>query len=581
MTVYSDQFLADANPENIRNIILQQGRDIEALKQSVIELQSLSSIADEGGDLGQFSGTMEAMGLLQSVMLDQAVIGDIVIVSKGSGALAADVEDTATTVDFGRAMDTGDWVKVQGKDINGDTQAEWMLVGALVEDTTYNVTRDVDGSGANGWAMKTPFSIIGQEGDSRIELVAGTNASIQLITQGATWDDYTVQASMSTVDGAIVAGSGSVRLDSSGITLLNAIINGSIVKNDGGSWDITHTAQVGSNQNKMKFGLASNALNNDSEAVWELEDLDAVSPNLLTTNAGFEVGNTSGWTATVTSGSFSVFASLVDSYDGTYHARSIGNKSNTPVGKLETATANRATVAAETQYKVSFAAKHYLRSGSAMQVYVDFYNAGGTLLSSVLVYSPTSASVVPWTLIDTVITSPASASKAGIRAQISLAHYQAYIGIDAAYIGAVPDKVGMKLTPEGVVIGLDGTPISGVKIGTYTPTVSLGTNMDSVGSVIANVVKFGNFYLVWGSITNINPTAANAITTFNITLPVSLIFDNNGQLNGGFARRGAAGATPFTGGSVSGSAGGSTASFVWTPTHADARTYSFWFFFWA
>jgi len=50
---FSNQFLADADPENLRNIIQQQGQELEELKQSVLEFQRVSNVAEEGGELGE------------------------------------------------------------------------------------------------------------------------------------------------------------------------------------------------------------------------------------------------------------------------------------------------------------------------------------------------------------------------------------------------------------------------------------------------------------------------------------------------------------------------------------------------
>ena len=46
---YSDQFLGDADPQNLLNIIRKQGQDIEELRQSVLAVQQLKSVAEEFG----------------------------------------------------------------------------------------------------------------------------------------------------------------------------------------------------------------------------------------------------------------------------------------------------------------------------------------------------------------------------------------------------------------------------------------------------------------------------------------------------------------------------------------------------
>jgi hypothetical protein len=165
-----------------------------------------------------------ARGELKTFLLtssNQMAVGGSIIVSQDSGKLGADVSSGATTVNFGKAMTTGDWIKIQGPDSAGSNALEWMLIGSNVSGFTYNVTRNVDGSGANNWLKDTPFVVIGASGDSRIEIVAGASGSIQLITQGAAWNTQTVQASMSTVAGAITAGGGDVTIDQFGLLFKN------------------------------------------------------------------------------------------------------------------------------------------------------------------------------------------------------------------------------------------------------------------------------------------------------------------------------------------------------------------------
>jgi len=77
------------------------------------------------------------------------------------------------------------WVLVRSYDAVLETPAaEYIAVGSLLHYTTYHVTRDVDGSGANDWAAGTPFLVLGEEGDGRIELNAYDTPRIQILQQG-------------------------------------------------------------------------------------------------------------------------------------------------------------------------------------------------------------------------------------------------------------------------------------------------------------------------------------------------------------------------------------------------------------
>ncbi len=115
-----------------------------------------------------------------------SLVGGWLIIPKDQGSYAADVAAGATTVDFGKAMTVGDFVVSRAS-----LKVEYMQVGTLVSGTTYNVTRNLDGSGANDWPAGTPFLVLGTTGDGRIELNAYDTPRIQIIEQGATYNAQT------------------------------------------------------------------------------------------------------------------------------------------------------------------------------------------------------------------------------------------------------------------------------------------------------------------------------------------------------------------------------------------------------
>lgn len=115
------------------------------------------------------------------------VTGGWWMVPHGSGTLSADVASGDTTIDFGRAMTNGDFAFLRG---NG--QVEYLQVGSLVSGTTYNVTRNLDGSGANAWPQGHVYVIRGQSGDGNIQFDAQTGGPrISIFTQGATYNAET------------------------------------------------------------------------------------------------------------------------------------------------------------------------------------------------------------------------------------------------------------------------------------------------------------------------------------------------------------------------------------------------------
>lgn len=126
---------------------------------------------------------LEALVFAQNTI---TLLGGWLMICKNEGTFPLDVPDDAVKIDFGMAMTINDFVlcRAAGK-------VEYIRVNALDSGTTYLVTRNLDGSGANDWAAGTPFAVLGQSGDGRIELNAYDTPRIQVVTQGATYNAQT------------------------------------------------------------------------------------------------------------------------------------------------------------------------------------------------------------------------------------------------------------------------------------------------------------------------------------------------------------------------------------------------------
>lgn len=114
------------------------------------------------------------------------LLGGWLLITKDEGALVGDVLVADTTIDFGKSMTVGDFVLMRAS-----LKMEYMQVGAVVSGTIYNVTRNLDGSGANDWAGGTPFAVLGTSGNGRIELNAYDSPRISILEQGATYNAQT------------------------------------------------------------------------------------------------------------------------------------------------------------------------------------------------------------------------------------------------------------------------------------------------------------------------------------------------------------------------------------------------------
>ncbi len=116
----------------------------------------------------------------------KTLLGGWFSVGPGEGTFPADVAAGDTAIDFGQEMTPGHFVEIQAAG-----KVEFMQVGALVSGTTYNVTRNLDGTGANDWPAGTVYAINGASGAGRIELNAYDTPRLNLILQGATYNAKT------------------------------------------------------------------------------------------------------------------------------------------------------------------------------------------------------------------------------------------------------------------------------------------------------------------------------------------------------------------------------------------------------
>lgn len=170
------------------------------------------------------------------------LLGGWFIVGKNEGTFNADVIASQTQIDFGTLMTPSHFVVMRAA-----LKVEYMQVGSLVGGTTYNVTRNLDGSGANDWPSGTPFLVLGNDGDGRIELNAYDTPRISIVRQGSAYNVQTEVVRMGDLNGTpgisserygfwagdsanymrydpvggfiIRAGGGDVSIDSTGISL--------------------------------------------------------------------------------------------------------------------------------------------------------------------------------------------------------------------------------------------------------------------------------------------------------------------------------------------------------------------------
>jgi len=121
----------------------------------------------------------------------QVLLGGWFTVSKGEGIVKAAVTAAATRIDLGsNNFATNDIIVFRGIGVAGQ-QVEYMKVGTLVSGTTYNVTRNLDGTGANAWADGSVYGNWGQTGNGRVELNAYDTPRMSVYSQGMSYNDAT------------------------------------------------------------------------------------------------------------------------------------------------------------------------------------------------------------------------------------------------------------------------------------------------------------------------------------------------------------------------------------------------------
>lgn len=204
------------------------------------------------------------------------LVGGWLVIGKNEGALAADVIDTDTQIDFGQSMTTGDFVLFRAA-----LKVEYMSVGSLVSGTVYNVTRNLDGSGANSWPAGTPYAVLGQSGAGRIELNAYDTPRMQMIRQGASYNAQTELIRMGDLNGnwgytgekwglaigEYASGKPNITIDQDGV-LRFRLHTTEVMKFEAGNADLTGKLRMPGTSSAIAIGSTPPTAANAGTGIW-------------------------------------------------------------------------------------------------------------------------------------------------------------------------------------------------------------------------------------------------------------------------------------------------------------------------
>jgi len=187
-----DQALTQASSPSFAGLTLTGNASVQSLIPSATDTYDLgsSTLLWRKGWLSELESVLFVENTVQ-------LIGGWFWIPHGAGSLPGTLTDVATTYDFGQSMSTGDFLLLRNS-----SQIEYIEIGAVDAGTVYNISRDLDGSGANAWVAGQPYALLGASGACRIELDAQTaGPTLKILEQGATYNTQTERVRIGDLNG--------------------------------------------------------------------------------------------------------------------------------------------------------------------------------------------------------------------------------------------------------------------------------------------------------------------------------------------------------------------------------------------
>lgn len=130
---------------------------------------------------------------MEAVLFSQNSVnvqGGWLMIPHSAGTIGTDVTAVATRIDFGDnagSISANDFILLRSS-----SKVEYVRATSLYSGTTWNVTRNLDGSGADTWPSGQVWVNLGYNGDGRIELNSQSGGSkIQVLVQGTSYNSQT------------------------------------------------------------------------------------------------------------------------------------------------------------------------------------------------------------------------------------------------------------------------------------------------------------------------------------------------------------------------------------------------------
>lgn len=259
----------------------------------VMEVSGIMPIVGDSADIGSPThlfrkGFFSELSTLIFKKENVLVMDGTFVLCKQSGKFVADVAASDTQIDFGQALTVGDILILRA-----ENKMEYMKVGTKVSgtDSTYNVTRNLDGTGADAWPAESVYFVRGKAGDGWIELTATNDQRMSVFIQGTNWNNNTEVVRIGKLDGWQNAGFSGMGMAYGNFGAGKYLVYSALT----GDWTQAGGKMIAGNGNVVidELGIKIKALGGTGQQAFKMLHQTS-NKDMLTFNGAHSVGNTGG-----------------------------------------------------------------------------------------------------------------------------------------------------------------------------------------------------------------------------------------------------------------------------------------------